>query len=32
LRTGWLGFVRGDVRFSEKLEGTAINGRIGYQF
>jgi hypothetical protein len=31
VKTGWHGFGAGDVRFGEKLEGTAINGGIRYQ-
>lgn len=32
LNTGWLGFVRGDYRIGERVEGVAISGGLRYQF
>ncbi|EJW10637.1 outer membrane autotransporter barrel [Rhodovulum sp. PH10] len=32
LNTGWLGYVRGDYRFGENIEGWALNTGIRYQF
>ncbi|MFD2184275.1 outer membrane beta-barrel protein [Rhodoplanes azumiensis] len=32
LNTGWLGYVRGDYRFGENIEGWALNGGLRYQF
>ncbi|MBI5112963.1 MAG: autotransporter domain-containing protein [Rhodovulum sp.] len=32
LNTGWLGYVRGDYRFGENIEGWALNAGLRYQF
>jgi outer membrane autotransporter protein len=32
LQTGLFGFVRGDVRFGDRIEGTAFNAGLRYQF
>lgn len=32
LNTGWLGYVRGDYRFGENVEGWTLNTGIRYQF
>jgi opacity protein-like surface antigen len=32
LNTGWLGYVRGDYRTGEQVEGYAISGGLRYQF
>ena len=30
--TGWLGYVRGDYRTGDNIEGYSVNGGIRYQF
>jgi outer membrane autotransporter protein len=32
LNTGWLGYVRGDYRIGDNIEGFSVNGGIRYQF
>jgi opacity protein-like surface antigen len=32
LNTGWLGYVRADLRTGERIEGYAISGGVRYQF
>jgi outer membrane autotransporter protein len=32
LNTGWLGFVRGDYRIGDRVEGIGISGGLRYQF
>jgi outer membrane autotransporter protein len=32
LGTGWLGYVRGDYRTGEQIDGYSLNGGIRYQF
>jgi outer membrane autotransporter protein len=32
LNTGWLGYIRGDYRIGEDIEGWSLNGGIRYQF
>jgi opacity protein-like surface antigen/uncharacterized protein YhjY with autotransporter beta-barrel domain len=32
LDTGWLGYVRGDYRIGDNIEGFSINGGLRYQF
>lgn len=32
LNTGWLGFVRGDYRTGERVEGWGVSGGLRYQF
>jgi opacity protein-like surface antigen len=31
-KTGWLGYVRGDYRTGENIEGWSLNGGVRYQF
>lgn len=32
LNTGWLGYVRGDYRIGDRVEGVGISGGVRYQF
>jgi len=32
LGTGWLGYVRGDYRIGDNIEGWSVNGGVRYQF
>ena len=32
VNTGWLGYVRGDYRTGDRIEGYSINGGVRYQF
>jgi outer membrane autotransporter protein len=32
VNTGWLGFVRGDFRWGERIDGTSIIGGLRYNF
>lgn len=32
INTGWLGYIRGDFRTGEKIEGWSLNGGVRYQF
>ncbi|WP_170146054.1 autotransporter domain-containing protein [Rhodoplanes elegans] len=32
LNTGWVGYVRGDYRFGENIDGWTLNGGLRYQF
>jgi opacity protein-like surface antigen len=32
LDTGWLGYIRGDYRFGENIEGISVNAGLRYQF
>ena len=32
LNTGWLGYVRGDYRIGDNIEGFSVNGGLRYQF
>jgi opacity protein-like surface antigen len=30
--TGWLGYVRGDYRYGDRIDGWSVNGGVRYQF
>jgi opacity protein-like surface antigen len=32
LDTGWLGYIRGDYRFGDNIEGVSVNAGLRYQF
>ncbi len=32
VNTGWLGYIRGDYRYGDNIDGYSINGGIRYQF